>query len=496
MINMYPPVAPAMYPPSQFANTPEKHFYQVEGMKSLNVHELFPGIKPAIYNEGDDLKKIEEATRESLKNVDMSMIKPDDRINITVSEHGYGIMGGKPYMAMVKAIKEVIEERTGNYRARVIMAMYRLPQESVEVKEFFDLENYLGCEVIGTCPYEDGVAIQTRLGKFYGNSLVYDCDHMVYAYYDDPREQYLHRGMNRLFKSFVMNFGRIETRCSMHRFSSTWNGMVFPQAIYDSDFVQKRWTFATIMNTNPNGVYSIHSNNSLYECERYTMANMLRDYTFIRLLFTKLDDWAAVLDGGKWPHYLHTAGMIFGCLSEADVDFFNMDIPWGCMTDYVDAPRVDPSGKIPKVTVANGCIKTFKGGIMNQTWIGLGFMYYLSQRPYYMVGEEQYDMWLNDRNQQGGGPGQRSVDLIKGRTDTLEEAMERFKNEVGCDHFIAFDGSFGHINCSESAAKDIIAKVGDVERETYEIHLPKYLRQRGFNPEEVYRDVYHREFKG
>lgn len=492
MVHIKKAVEPAPYIPSSAANYCEKHYYQLKDACSVDVKELFPSITKAIYNHGDDLKIIEEATRKALEKVDMSMIKPYDRVNLTASEHGFAIMGGLPYLTMVKTIKDVVEERTHNYRIRVVMAMYRLPVEAKEVIDYFDLENFLGCEVIGTCPFDEGVGIDTRIGKFWGNKVVYDCDHMIYAYYDDPREQYLHRGNKRTFKSFVMNFARVETRTSFHMLSDGWCNSVIPQAIYDSDFVQKRWTFACILNTAPTGVYGITADNSLYNCEEVTEVHMLKDYTFIRLLFKNLDPWIAIWDGGKWGSYLHTAGMIYGCCSSAGQDYFNMEIP------YANAKEKGQSECKGGTSIAAGMTKSKQmvGVIMNQSWTGLIQWFMPHQTPFYCVGQEQLDMHARDRNNQGPAPGMSFADGVKNVHETLEEAMEKAQLDSGSSNLIAFDGSFDHINCSHSAAEDIIRHAEGIEEETFEEHLPQYLKQRGFDVEKVYREIYHREYKG
>ena len=489
-------VKPAEYAPSAMCNPCEKHFYEVKGMKAVDISKLFPSMKPAIYLQGGDLDAIEKHTREALKNVDMSMIKPDDRVNITCSEHGFGIMGGLPYMRMIKTILDVIAERTGNYRSRVVMAMYRLANEADEVKEYYDLENYWDCEVKGTSSLEETIPIETEIGTFYGVKDIYDCDHMIYAYYDDPREQYVHRGTYRLLKSFTMNFGGVETRCSFHQLSSGNARMAIPKAIYDSEFVQNLFAFACIMNTNPNGVYDIFAHKSLYECEKYTDINMLRDYSYIRRLFNNIGPWIAVADGGKWMCYLHAAGQVFGCCKEALTDFYDLDMPWVNMSAY---PPKDPTGTIPQMNVKVGDLPTFMGCVDNQDWIGLQMGWFMMHGKFYCVGKEHYELIENDRCNQGKGPGTRMADMMVGPIDTLEEAMSMAEKDLGCSNFIAFDGCFGYINCSPSAAEDIVRAAEGVEDQVYDYDMPKYLRQRCWTEDairDVYENYYHRELKG
>lgn len=483
-------VKPAEYMPSYMANPIEKRYWELDEARAVRVEDLFPTISKPIYNAGDDLKIIEETTRKSLENVDMSMIKPGDRVNITASEHGFSVVGGLPYLTMIKTIIDVLGERTGNFRPRVVLAMYRLPEEADEVINYFDLKNYFGCEVVGTCPFEDGVGIETCVGKLYGNSLVYDCDWMIYAYYDDPREQYLHRGVNRLFKSFVMNFARVETRTAFHMLSTGRNAGVLSQAIYDSEFVQSRWAFATIMNMSPAGVRTIDSDNSLYELEKRSIVSLLKDYTMIRLLFTRLDPWVAIWDGGRWGCYLTAAGTIYGVAATAGTEFFDLDIPYSIGKEK--GLMAYSGGKFKGGNVENDSLKAF---IQNQSWIGL-CQGASKVKPCYCVGQEQYDMWVQDRTNQGMMPGMAYYDFMRKVYDTLEDAIDEVTTQYNTKNVIAFDGSYGYINCSQSAAEDIIKKAEGIEDETYTVHLPKYLRQRGFDVEQVYRDIYHREYKG
>ena len=79
-----------------------------------------PGhIAPEIYMHGDDLSIIRQETEKSLADVDMSMIKSDDKVNLLCSEHGFAIMGGDAYAEMVKTIKDVVVEKTGNKNIRL-----------------------------------------------------------------------------------------------------------------------------------------------------------------------------------------------------------------------------------------------------------------------------------------------------------------------------------------------------------------------------------------
>ena len=463
---------PADYLPSVYGNKCEKHAWELEDCCSVKVSELFPQITPAIYNEGDDLSIIAEHTRKSLENVDMSMIKPYDRINLCCSEHGFGILGGRPYLEMIKTIKQVVEERTNNQRIKVVLAMYRTPSEVNEVIENLDLHKELDCEIVGVGPFDDGIKIETSIGPVLGIKKVYDCEWMIYAYYDDPREIYVHRGINRLFKSFMMNFARYETRSSVHHSFGQTSANIISTAVYESEFVQNKFAFSTILMTSPTGVCAIESDRDLFAINKKSQANMLKNYSIIRELFASLDDWYAIWDGERWGYYLHTAGIVFGVCSEADDDFFDLDIPWcnGIGRGYANY-------KGGNLNTFMGIMPTFKGGVMNQSWIGLSISWIARFTTFYCVGKEQLEMYRRDKTNP------MMAELVH-PVDTLEEGVAKCDVSSDTKNYVVFDGSFDNINCSRSAAEDILKKA-PIALEKAMSNYPRYLRQRGFTEEEI-----------
>ena len=79
---------------------------------TLRVNELFPEIDQKIYGDGDDLLAIRRAAEASLSSVDMRRIAPGDTVNLLASEHGFSILGGRPYVEMLKTIRDEVIERT------------------------------------------------------------------------------------------------------------------------------------------------------------------------------------------------------------------------------------------------------------------------------------------------------------------------------------------------------------------------------------------------
>ena len=170
------------------------------------MRDLFPNMPEAIY-EGDDSdpKLVELATRKALENVDMSKIHHDDTVNLIGCEHGFYIFGGRPYIQMLKTIKKVVEERTGNYNVRLRCVMYRTPMEGKEVVEYYNLMEEFEGNVEYVAAYDKAVPIKTRVGTVYGLEKCYDADKMIFAAYDDPREVYCSMYYRRVFKAFTMD---------------------------------------------------------------------------------------------------------------------------------------------------------------------------------------------------------------------------------------------------------------------------------------------------
>ena len=69
--------------------------------------------------------------------------------------------------------------------------------------------------------------------------------------------------------------------------------------------------------------------------------------------------------------------------------------------------------------------------------------------------------------------------------EDLEAAMRFARQISGTDNIIVFDGSFGSINLSQSLGEFMQRNAPEVNRKVDEELLPKWLRQRGIDPEEL-----------
>ncbi len=69
--------------------------------------------------------------------------------------------------------------------------------------------------------------------------------------------------------------------------------------------------------------------------------------------------------------------------------------------------------------------------------------------------------------------------------ESLPSAVQHAKRVAQTDKVIAFDGAYGALTCSESLAEHLIARAPIADRRVEEELMPKWLRQRGFDPAEA-----------
>jgi len=461
-------LAPAQLPPafmpSDYGPALRPHVAALPGMTSVSVGDLFPSLGPAITDGAPvDLDAIRHATRAALADVDMSKLTADDSVNILASEHGFGLMGGWPYAEMVKTIREVVLERTPCRRVHLRLAIYRGFKEADEVSEHFGFEEAFEGKVKGLGPFDPGVKVDTAIGPMYLVKRAFDATKFIHAYYDDPREIYFNRLLYKSFKSFCMSYARFETRSVYHSLFGNRSGSIIPRALFDSDFLQQRYAFSSVLRTSPMGVTGVDASNDLYGIDKRITASHLQTYGRMQRLFAEIKDCVAVWDGGRWGYYLHSGGLIFGTLLTNHHDSFDLDQP--VVAGFMQAPDAP-------VNFSRN--KALRGIVVNQAWVGAGIPYVTMPftSPMYIVGEEQARLWREDSTNP----------LLMDRAtvvDTVEQGIAKAMEKGQTDKLIVFDGSYGHITCNAPMAEFLQARAAKVDQEVATTLLPKWLAQRG-----------------
>lgn len=457
-----PTVNPPDIMPSVYAPQPRPRAVDLPGMVSVSVEELFPDIKERIYLDGDDLSAIERATEKALEAVDMTMIKPGHTVKLLSSEHGYSIMGGQPYVTMLQALKETIEKKTGCRDVRLMVGAYRGFRESAEMIEHFDMKKRFGKKVYGYGPYDKGIPIETEIGTLYGIKKIYDGDWFVHSYYDDPREMYFHRMIDRAFKAFVMSYARLETRSVYHMNFGNRATNFLARAIYNSPMVQRKYTFSCFMRTSPAGILSVDADSDLNALSERITVSQLKNFGKVMRLFNEIDECIAVIDGNRWTYYNQAGGVIFGGLMFVKTDPLDLR-----NARAIGAFLENEDGGFAPQPV-NPAIKAV---VSNQSWPGISLLG-LGLSPVFIAGEDHAKMWKADHsNMLIGALGQPTPDL--------ESAMEMAYDAAKTDKVIIFDGNFGHINCSPSMAALLKEKAPSVSKKVDEELFPMWLEQRG-----------------
>ncbi len=436
------------------AEVPRQRAADIKGIVSLGMRDLFPEIPREIYLYGDDLSAVRKATEEALAGVDTSMIRTQDTVNVLCSETGFNILGGDCYAEMLKTIKDIIEERTGCKKIRLRLCAGAHFSEAREMIPHYKLDKYFHGKAVGACPFDKGVPIETEIGTLYGLARVYDADWFIHAHYDDPREIYLHRLIDRPLKAFAMSYARLETRSVFHMNFGIRSSNIVPRAIFDSKFVQQKFAFACVLMTSPAGIIGVDADRDMDRLNRRLTVNTLKSFGKLLRLFAEIDQCVAVLDSGRWPFYLHAGGLTSGNLFMAP-------------TDYLDLEVGSARKRMPKTF--NPAIKAL---VINYSW-----------REAFWELAQFYPIIVAGRDLVKGLPKQ----IVSGAeiAEDIENAMERAYRIAKTDKAIIFDGSYGSINLSPALGEFMIEKAPEISREVDQELLPMWLRQRGIDPQEV-----------
>jgi len=461
-------VSPPSIMPSVYGPQPRQRAAQLPGIVSLGVKELFPDIAEEIYLGGNDLSAVRKGTEDALAGVNMGMIQTQHTVNLLCSEHGFLILGGEPYAEMLRTIRDVVEERTGCKNIRLRVAAGGGLKESKELIQYYKFDQYFNGRATGITSFDKGVPIETEIGTLYGVARAYDADWFIHAHYGDLRELYWHRLINRALKPFAMSYARFETRGVYHFNFGPRSSNFVQKAIFDSPFVQQRFTFGCFLMTSPAGIIGIDADNDLHRFDRRLTVTILNSYGKLLRLFAEIEECIAVLDAGRWPPYVHAGGMNFGNLVNAKLDYFDLEtIPAG--TGFA---LFEKSPGAPKVKAVNPSIKAL---VINHMWTGMMCTELPMSIPTTVVGRDLADMLMTD-------PSNPEFMSFAVTAESLQTAMEFARRVAGTDNVIVFDGSFGNINLSPPMAEFLLKKAPEVSRNVDEELLPRWLRQRGIDP--------------
>lgn len=468
---MFHQPTPAFVRGSVYGPEPKQRAATLPGIVGLDIRELFPDVPEAIYVEGGDLAHVRQATRDALRDVEMDMIRPGDSVNILASQYGFTLMGGHAYAEMLKTVKDVVQERTGcrNLRLRVCTG-FRL-REPDEIIAHHRLDEAFPRAAAAVRPIDKGVPIETDIGTLYGVARVYDADWIIHAHHGELRELDMHRMINRAYKPFAMSYARMETRAVAHMNFGPRSSNFVSKVIFDSPFVQARYTFGCFLLTSPQGITGVAAGRDLDVLDRKLMVLGFQSYGKIRELFAEIDAYVAVLDATGEPRYMIGGGLTFGNATEAELDLFDLDVmPVSLGFGLYERPPGQPKAKS-----VNPAIKAL---VVNHMWLGVPQLELATHIPTIAVGHDMAALLRDDP---------MNHDFMRHcvTAENLEAAMRFARAIARTDNVLVFDGSFGRMTVSPSLAELLIARAPIASRRVDQELMPKWLRQRGIDPASV-----------
>lgn len=471
---MRPPIPPLPPRKSQYGIDPslvKRRVCELPGITSVLVKELFPELPDVIMPGPGGISAVRRAAEASLARVDMSMIQPQHTVNVLASHHGFTLLGGEPYAEMLKAIKDVIQARTGCKNVRLRAGVGLRFRETEEYIRRHGLDAHFGeGKAIGMAPIDQAIPIETEIGTLYGIKKAYDADWIVHAHNSDVREVHFHRQVDRAVKPFGMSYARIETRSTYHQNLGPRAANFIARAIFDSPFVQGKFAFACFLTVSPNGITGVDADRDLYALNDRITRSGCALYGRMMALFGEIDECIVALDFPCPVVYVFSAGVIYANFAGANTDLYDLDLALPAYTWYTEA-FYGKAGRplLPDIPPLNPAIKMC---VHNYAWTGYPSAFFSEHIPTLIVGREQADLF--DRDAQNAAYTRHARIL-----DTTEEAMAEARRATGTDKILVFDGAFGGINLSEPLADLLVKRAPEVSRRVDQELLPKWLKQRG-----------------
>jgi hypothetical protein len=444
---------PRMPGGSAFAlKAPSMRAYELQEIKSLPIRDLFPDIPEAIYLYGDDVSIVRRHTEEALACVDMSMIKPDHRVNVLCSEHGFNIMGGLAYAEMLKTIKDVVQDRTGCTRIRLVFCCGIYRSEAKDILYTYKLAEHYEGQVEGCTPFDEGMPVETEIGTMYVLKQAFASNWFIHTHYDDPREIYFNRLIARTFKPFTMSYARFETRSLYHMSFGPRSSNIVPRVIFETPIIRDKHAFTIELVTSPTGLLGVAADNDIRRLDRKGIINTLKSYGKIFSLLRTIDEVIVVADAARPIWYGHCGGVVAGIVLKSHMDLLDLDV----------APKVSEQLTNPAV----------KAMVINHTSPGL-----YCELPFTMP------VFIADKV----AASQQKHDVLPYSTiaESLPHAMDLAYKAAKTDKVMVFDGNYGSFNLSSSMGEYLIEKAPEAGRIVEETLLSKWLLQRGINPDEV-----------
>lgn len=434
-------------------------------MTALPIRALLPTLPEPIWSEDallgpQSVDEVLAQTRAQISAMDWSMIERGRMVNLLANPHGFQLCG-MAYVTMLEEIADYIRTTRGaRIRLRIAESMGHI--ENPDWVKIYDLHQRFGD--VEECP-QIGAAtkVDTMLGDMYVTKKLFDAPYFIHTHVTEMREGYLHRMLDRLMKPFGMAYARLETRSAYHFGFGPRTGQIVSRAIFESAFVQQRYTGTVVLDTTSEGVVGVHGDNDLRALDKLLAVNVMRNYGMVMRILGEIEDCIVVFDDHGCGVYTYAGGIAFDNMLCADVDFMDLD-----NLSLLAVDRHDSSE--PGLTMGKN--NAIKGIVINYMAGGVPQQFLWDNYPIHIVGEQVYNWLLND-------PSNTYIERTARKAATLGEAMATACREGETENIIVFDRTPGAFRVSRKLGEHMLARAPALRKQLEEHYLPKWLKQRG-----------------
>ncbi len=144
-----------------------------------------------------------------------------------------------------------------------------------------------------------------------------------------------------------MSYSTIETRSAYHQSMGPRAANFLPRVIFESPFVQEKFVCSVILQVAPTGTIGVSADNNLVKQDIEFARLNLNWYGKVLSLLSKIKDVVLIIDyPGPLP-YTTAGGILYGNFLNANVDEYDLDVPFPPYTRYADLKGIDVGGESP-----------------------------------------------------------------------------------------------------------------------------------------------------
>jgi hypothetical protein len=242
--------------------------------------------------------------------------------------------------------------------------------------------------------------------------------------------------------------------------------------IYQSPIIQGKFVGSVILQLAPTGIIGVDAHNDLAELDKLFTRLNLSLYGKIVTLLSCIDEVILIIDYPNSIPYTTAGGILFCNFLNANVDEFDLDVPFTAFNRYTDMlyPTTTPLYQGNLLPPPNPAIKAL---IINYCLKGYPGTFFAQQLPTLVVGA-QADLF------RGCVQNTNFMDYAI-HVEDLRKAVAFAKRFAKTDCILAFDGAVGGLNVSGALAERMHQLAPDVARKVDDQLMSKWLRQRGMH---------------